>query len=157
MSDPTPASPADRQHVRITRTFEASREEVFRAWTDPDEVASWYGPKHMHAPREQIRIDPRVGGRWELTMVRRGGQGDAMPIGYEIVELVTPELLVMRADPMPAMGMAEGNVLRIELHDRGKGITEMVLTDGPFPTAAAPHAEAGWTAAFDTLAAQLRS
>src|SRR5881398_3459349 len=70
----------------ITRIFEAPRARVFRAWTDPDEVAEWYGPEHMDAPRERIRIDPRVGGRWELTMVQRGG-GAEFSIGYVIIEL----------------------------------------------------------------------
>src|SRR5215213_27355 len=113
MSDPTHATAADQQ-VLITRMFEAPRERVFRAWTDPDEVASWYGPAHMEAPRERITIDLRVGGRWELTMVRRDGGGE-FSIGYEIVELVEPELLVLKSDPMPEMGMDEGTIVRVEL------------------------------------------
>jgi uncharacterized protein YndB with AHSA1/START domain len=31
------------QDVLITRIFDAPREQVFKAWTDPDEVAAWYG------------------------------------------------------------------------------------------------------------------
>ena len=46
MSDATPVAGAD-QEVLITRIFDAPRELVFRAWTDPDEVAAWYGPEHM--------------------------------------------------------------------------------------------------------------
>ena len=98
MTDPTPVD--GDQEVLITRIFEAPRERVFRAWTDPDQVAAWYGPEHMDAPRERIHIDPRVGGRWELTMVQRGGDAE-FAIGYEILELVEPELIVMRSDPMP--------------------------------------------------------
>ena len=59
MSDPTPQAAAD-QEVLITRIFEAPRERVFRAWTDPDQVAAWYGPEHFDTPRERIRIDLRV-------------------------------------------------------------------------------------------------
>ena len=40
MSDPTQVATGGQQ-VRITRTFDAPREQVFRAWTDPDEVAEW--------------------------------------------------------------------------------------------------------------------
>ena len=94
------------QEVLVTRIFEAPRERVFRAWTDPDELAAWYGPEHMEAPRDRIHIDLRVGGRWELTMVQRGGDRE-FAIGYEIVELVEPELIVLRSDPMPEMGMHE--------------------------------------------------
>jgi uncharacterized protein YndB with AHSA1/START domain len=125
MSDSTPAA-AD-QEVLITRIFDAPRERVFRAWTDPDEVAEWFGPAHMDTPRDRIRIDLRVGGRYELTMVRRDG-GAEFSIAYEIVELV-----------------------RVELHDHGDK-TRMTLSDSPHPPASRGHAEAGWTSAFDKLA-----
>jgi Activator of Hsp90 ATPase homolog 1-like protein len=94
------------------RIFDAPRERVFRAWTDPDEVAAWYGPAHMETPRERIRIDLRVGGRWEVTMVPRGGGGE-FAIGYDI------------------------------------------LSDGPLPPTGRGHAEAGYHAALDKLAAML--
>jgi uncharacterized protein YndB with AHSA1/START domain len=148
MSDPTP-EPAD-QEVLITRIFEAPRERVFRAWTEPDEVAAWYGPEHMQAPRDRIHIDLRVGGRWELTMVQRGGDAE-FAIGYEIVELVEPELIVLRSDPMPEMDMHEPVVVRVEFHDHGTK-TRMTLSDGPYPSGAG-HAEAGWSAAFGRLKA----
>lgn len=154
MNDSTPDSEVDRQ-VLITRIFDAPREQVFRAWTDPDELAKWYGPAHMDAPRERIRIDLRVGGRWELTMVRRDGAGE-MKIGYEIVELTEPELLVLRSDPMPEMGMEDGTVVRVELHDHGEK-TRMTLSDGPLPSAGRDPAEAGWNAALDKLAGHLVS
>jgi uncharacterized protein YndB with AHSA1/START domain len=146
MSDSTPAA-AD-QEVLITRIFEAPRERVFRAWTDPDEVAAWFGPAHMDTPRERIRIDLRVGGRYELTMVRRDG-GAVFSIGYEILELVEPELIVLRSDPMP--GMHDPLVVRVELHDHGDK-TRMTLSDSPYPPASRGGAEAGWSAAFDKLA-----
>jgi uncharacterized protein YndB with AHSA1/START domain len=49
MSDSTPAAGTD-QEVLITRIFDAPRERVFKAWTDPDELAAWYGPEHMETP-----------------------------------------------------------------------------------------------------------
>jgi uncharacterized protein YndB with AHSA1/START domain len=148
MSDPTPIA-AD-QVVLITRIFDAPREDVFRAWTDPDELAAWYGPEQMQAPRERIRVDLRIGGRWELTMVQRGGTAE-FSIGYDILELVEPELLVMRSDPMPGLGMHEPTIVRVEFHDHGPK-TRMTLSDGPYPSGSG-HAEAGWNAAFDKLAA----
>lgn len=151
MTDATPA--ATDQEVLITRVFEAPREQVFRAWTDPDEVAAWYGPEQMAAPRERIEIDARVGGRWELTMVEPGGERE-FSIGYEILELVEPELLVMRSDPMPESGMHQPTVVRVELHDHGEK-TRMTLSDGPLPSAGRDHAEAGWSAACAKLAAHL--
>ena len=139
------------QDVLITRIFDVPRDEVFKAWTDPDEVSAWYGPAHMEVARESVRIDARVGGRWEVTMVPRSG-GEGFAIGYEILELVEPELLVMRSDPMP--GQPEGTVVRVELHDHGPK-TRMTLSDGPFPAAGRGHAEAGYESALDKLTAHL--
>jgi uncharacterized protein YndB with AHSA1/START domain len=147
MSDSTPAI-AD-QEVLITRVFDAPREQVFRAWTDPDEVAAWYGPERMDTPREKVHIDLRVGGRYELTMVQRGGDTE-FSIGYEILELVEPALIVLRSDPMPQAGVHQPTILRVEFHDHGAK-TRVTLSDGPYP-AGARHAEAGWNAAFDKLA-----
>ena len=149
MNDPTPVAAADQQ-VLITRIFDAPRERVFKAWTDPDQVAAWYGPEHSDTPRERIRIDLRVGGRYELTMVRRDGGGE-FAIGYEIVELVEPELVVLRSDPMPQGGMHQSTIMRVEFVDHGAK-TRMTLSDGPYPQGRG-HAEAGWNAAFDKLAA----
>jgi uncharacterized protein YndB with AHSA1/START domain len=141
---------ADRE-VLITRIFDAPRERVFSAWTDPEHVAAWFCPDHFDTPREKVRIDLRVGGRYELTMVRRDN-GAELPVGYEIVELVAPQLLVLRSDPMPEVGMPEPTVVRVELHDHGAK-TRMTLTDGPLPPAGRGPAEAGWRAAVEKLAA----
>jgi uncharacterized protein YndB with AHSA1/START domain len=141
---------AAAEEILITRIFDAPREEVFRAWTDPDEVAAWFGPEHFDT--ERVQIDLRVGGRYELVMVQRDS-GTEFPVGYEIVEVVEPELLVLRSDPMPEVGMHEPTIVRVELHDHGDK-TRMTLSDGPYP-AGLRHAEAGWIAAFDKLAARV--
>lgn len=133
-------------HVHITRTVDAPRARVFAAWTDPDQVARWFGPEGFDTPRERVRIDLEVGGRYELTMVRRDGGGEHA-IGYEIIELEEPALLVLRSDPVP--GMATRPVVRVEFHDDGDR-TRVVLSDGPYP-APAGHAEAGWNGALDKL------
>ncbi len=111
MSEQTPTA-AD-QYVLITRVFDAPREQVFRAWTDPAALAAWYGPAHVDVPQDRIEIDLRVGGRYQLTMLAPGG--GEFTVGYEILELIEPELLVLRSDPMPEMGMSEPSVLRVEL------------------------------------------
>jgi uncharacterized protein YndB with AHSA1/START domain len=152
MPDSTSAAPTDEQ-VLITRIFEAPRDQVFAAWTDPDQVAAWYGPEHFDTPRESVHIDLRVGGRWELTMVQQGS-GAEYPVRYEIVELVEPELIVLRCEPMPEIGHPEATVTRVEFHDHGEK-TRMTLSDGPYP-AGQRHAEAGWIGAFDKLAVLLR-
>jgi uncharacterized protein YndB with AHSA1/START domain len=86
-------------------------------------------------------------------MVKRDGSRE-FAIGYEILELVEPELLVLRSDPMPEMGVHEPPVVRVEFHDHGAK-TRMTLSDGPHPSEGRGYAESGWNAAFDKLAAVL--
>jgi uncharacterized protein YndB with AHSA1/START domain len=142
---------AQDQQVLITRIFDAPRDLVFQAWTDPDQVARWYGPDGFDTPRETVTIDLRVGGRWELGMVQQKS-GAVFPVSYEIIELDPPRLLVLKSEPMPAVGMHEPTVTRIELHDHGDK-TRMSLSDGPYTDST--HAEAGWNGAFAKLDAML--
>jgi uncharacterized protein YndB with AHSA1/START domain len=142
---------AQDQQVLITRIFDAPRDLVFRAWTDPDHVARWFGPEGFDTRRGAVTIDLRVGGRYELEMVQRQS-GALFPVRYEIIELDPPRLLVLKSEPMPEMGMHEPTVTRIELHDHGDR-TRMTLSDGPYTQSA--HAEAGWDGAFAKLDALL--
>ena len=148
-------APPQTLEIRITREFDAPIEAVFRAWTVPAELSRWYGPAQFDTPEESIHIDLRVGGRYELTMVRRD-TGQKMPSGYEILELEEPSLLVLRCDPMLEYGMSEPVITRVELHDLGDGRTRMDLIDGLYPEGFG-DAETGWNASFDRLAARLQS
>jgi uncharacterized protein YndB with AHSA1/START domain len=148
MPDSPPVQTADQQVV-ITRVFDAPRELVFRAWTDPDRVAKWFGPQGFDIPRDSVVIDLRVGGRFELRMVS-SQMGFDTRLVYEIRELVEPGLLVLHHEAKPELGIPDATVTRVELHDED-GKTRMVLTDGPYTESG--HAEAGWGQAFDKLAA----
>jgi uncharacterized protein YndB with AHSA1/START domain len=145
-------SPVDAQDVVITHVFDTPIEDVFRAWTDPEELAAWYGPAGMQTPREKIHIDLRVGGRYEVTMVSLEGDRE-FSIGYEIVELVPPSLLVLKSDPVPGAAAEVSPTVRIALEDLD-GRTRMTLVDGPMAFGRA-HAEAGYLAAVDKLASRL--
>ena len=59
MSDPTPAATTDRQ-VLITRIFEASRERVFNAWTDPDELAAFAKDKGLTGSPAELSANAKV-------------------------------------------------------------------------------------------------
>jgi uncharacterized protein YndB with AHSA1/START domain len=144
--------PQDQQ-VTITRRFDAPRQIVFEAWTTPDQVARWWGPDGFHTPVDSVEIDLRVGGRYHLAMVQ-DESGARVELRYEIIELVEPELLVLKGEPMPEMGVHEPTITRIELHDDG-GKTRMDLTDGPYTVSG--YAELGWRASFDKLDESLRA
>jgi uncharacterized protein YndB with AHSA1/START domain len=59
------------QEIVITRDFDAPRERVWQAWTDPQLVSRWWGPEHFTAPT--VRIDLKVGGKYVWSM--RGPAG----------------------------------------------------------------------------------
>jgi uncharacterized protein YndB with AHSA1/START domain len=142
---------AQDQQILITRIFDAPRDVVFGAWTDPEQVAQWFGPEGFDTPRGSVTIDLRVGGRYELGMVQKES-GAAFPVRYEIAELEPPRLLVLKCEPMPEFGIHEPTFTRVELHEHGDK-TRMTLSDGPYTHAA--HAEAGWDGAFEKLDALL--
>jgi uncharacterized protein YndB with AHSA1/START domain len=146
MSEPATVR-ATGGEITIARVFDAPRELVFKAWTDADQVAKWFGPRGFGVPRESVEIDPRVGGHIRLRMLR-GGR--TLNIRYEITELVEPELLDLTAPPMPEFGLDHPIVARIELQDEG-GKTRLTLTDGPYTDEGGQGAAAGWQGAFDKL------
>lgn len=58
--------PLDREIV-LARVLDAPRELVFDAWTDPEQLAVWFGPEGLTI--ETREIDVRVGGVWRFDMV----------------------------------------------------------------------------------------
>ena len=141
----------DDRQVRIEHLFDAPREAVFEAWLDPDGVARWWAPEGLTIPRESVVVEPRVGGRFELDMV--DPEGNAAPLRAQFVELSPPELIVLRVEPMPDIGMGE-TVLRAEFEVEGSG-TRMKVTDGPLPDAMYENAMAGWLSVIANLEALL--
>lgn len=57
----------------ITRIFDAPRAEIWRAWTDPDEAATWWHPRGVETPRDSVEIDARPGGTYRYTMIAPDG------------------------------------------------------------------------------------
>lgn len=55
-----------KKELVITRVFDAPREDVWKAWTDPEEFKKWWGPKDFTAP--VANIDFRVGGKYHAAM-----------------------------------------------------------------------------------------
>ena len=140
--------------VELTVTIDQAPERVFAAWTDPDVIATWWGPGHgFFVPRDSVSVDAREGGRLELRMVNEALGFDVRQ-GYEIVELDAPHRLVMRSDPMPEHGMPEAHTTRVELRPAGGG-TELTFRDGPYGEAMAGPARDGWAAALEQLRAAL--
>jgi uncharacterized protein YndB with AHSA1/START domain len=77
---------AERDLV-LTRIIDAPRELVFKAWTDPDQVARWWGPKGFTTI--DYDMDIRPGGAYRLTMRSPEGTDHRKRGVYR--EIVAPE------------------------------------------------------------------
>ncbi|MFV2196820.1 SRPBCC family protein [Nocardiopsis sp. LOL_012] len=76
----------------LVRTFDATPEEVWKAWTDPGSAAQWWHPRGTSTPRETVEMDTRVGGRYTYTMVN-DATGEKVVTGGVYRELVPFERL----------------------------------------------------------------
>src|SRR6185369_14336233 len=74
----------------VERTFRASPEKVFDAWTDPAKLAKWFGPDGFTTTTHEM--DLRPGGTWRHTMV--GPDGKQYPNEIRFVEIDRPRKLV---------------------------------------------------------------
>jgi uncharacterized protein YndB with AHSA1/START domain len=143
------ADPGTAQEITITRVFDAPREAVWKAWTEPEELAQWWGPPGWSTPLEGITMDVRPGGTFRLTGVSE--DGTEMPQEGVYREVVEPERLVLEE---PAEGnWHDGAVSVVTLTDLGDGRTEMVshLTIQTTDEMRA-RAEAGMAGSLDRLA-----
>ena len=80
---------SDREIV-TTRVLAWPRERVFRAWTEPEHLARWWGPKGFTNTFQEF--DPKPGGRWQFVM--HGPNGADYPNRSVFVEIVKPERIV---------------------------------------------------------------
>jgi uncharacterized protein YndB with AHSA1/START domain len=82
-ADPLPS-------LTVTRLYDAPRERVFRAWTDPAQFSSWMGPGSIRA--EVSAMEAKPGGAYRITL-------HGTPKGMSVVsgiyrEVVPPERIV---------------------------------------------------------------
>lgn len=86
MSTPESA-PHETPEFSITRTFDAPRDLVWRAWTVESELAEWLRP--FGVSTDSVSFDVQVGGRYRYTMTN-DETGEVFPTGGEFLE-VTPQ------------------------------------------------------------------
>jgi uncharacterized protein YndB with AHSA1/START domain len=140
--------------VTIRRTFDAPRERVWEAWTDPEQVAQWWGPHGFTVPH--CELDVRPGGSFHIDM--RGPDGTIYPDSGVFHEIEEPARLVATSRAFED----EGGTYQLEVRetvtfeDRG-GETELtlraeVITATPEVADALGGMEAGWSQSFEALA-----
>lgn len=150
-------------NLTVTRIFDAPRELVWKALTDPEHVMRWWGPKDFTSPACQI--DLRVGGKYLFCMKSPDGQDFWSTGVYK--EIIPMERIVYTdsfadagGNVVPAAHYGMGDfpletIVTVTLEDLG-GKTRMTLTHSGLPAGEmADMTGAGWNESFDKMAASL--
>ena len=116
--------------LELRRRFDAPRERVFAAWTDPKLLRRWWAAVHGWET-SRAEVDLRPGGRYRLSM--RDGDAEYTVAG-EYVEVVPPERLAYTwtwEGDAELMQGSEGTFVTVEFLGDGDG-TQVVLTHAGF-------------------------
>lgn len=103
----------EKRTVTIEKIYKAPIALVWEAWTNPEHIANWWGPKGMAVNVEEH--DFRVGGKWKYTMEMPDGNKFISEGTYK--EIVKEVKLVTSADFKP---MTEGVELEVHLEAIGE-------------------------------------
>lgn len=158
-------APPPVQDIVIEREFNAPRDRVWKAWTQPSQIKRWWGPKHFTAP--VAKTDVREGGKYLFAM--KGPDGKMYWSTGTYKEVARPERLVVT----DSFADAKGNVVASAEYGMpglpaellvtttfeelpGKK-TRMVMRHAGFPAGQmADMAKAGWNESFDKLEKSLK-
>jgi uncharacterized protein YndB with AHSA1/START domain len=153
----------------ITRVFDAPRELVWKAWTDPEHVKRWWGPQYFTAPH--ITIDFRVGGRFVYCMRGAGPDGGVKNFWNtgEHVEIVPMEKIVTtmsfadeHGNPVPASYYHMSGewpaavTVTVTFEDATGGKTKVTVREIGIPGEMGEFARLGWEQQLDKFAETLR-
>jgi len=135
------------QVLEIRRSLPAAPAVVFRAFSEPDQLARWWGPEGFTIP--SLDFEPRIGKRYGIEMRPPGGE--PFHLSGEFREVDPPAGLAFTfawEDPDPD---DVETLARLAFRARDDS-TELTLTQGPFRTEArrALHRD-GWSDSFDKL------
>ena len=143
------ADPSQENELVITRIFDAPRELVFRAWTEPERFMKWTGPRGFVGSNHTI--DLRPGGAWRV-MIKKESNGEELWHGGVYREVAPPERLVFTFAWDGDDGKPENEML-IELNlEEHEGKTKMTFRQTRFKSIAQRDGHrGGWNSSFDKL------
>jgi len=135
----------------ITRTFDAPRALVFRAWTQPEHMVRWLGPRDFTAP--SCKMDFRPGGAYRACICAPDGKEYWMRGIYR--EIVEPERLVFTFSWEEEGERGRDTIISVTFGEQG-GKTRMTFRQAFFETIENrdSHLE-GWSECLERLAQYL--
>jgi uncharacterized protein YndB with AHSA1/START domain len=141
--------------LRLERTFSASPEEVFDAWTNPVVLERWWAAQPTWTS-PGCEVDLRVGGRYLLRM-RDDDTGEVHAVGGEYREVDRPRRLVYTWCWEGNGGLHPGHVSLVTVEFRADGAgTTVVLEHGELPSEESRVGHgAGWKGSLENLARRI--
>lgn len=135
----------DRE-LLITRVFDAPREIVFRAWTDPKQLAQWYAPEGFTVAF--LEMDLRPGGAWKKCM--RSPAGEEYWRHGVYLEISPPRRIAFTyLSDDPNSDPEHETIVTVTFAEQGKKKTLLTLRQANFDSVAARDAHNfGWTSAM---------
>ncbi len=137
--------------LRTQRRIAASPERLFDAWTDPEQLVRWWGPKGVSCPAASV--DLRVGGTYRIENLLPDGA--TVVIEGEFVAVERPRRLVYTWRVRPGPSVEERVTVAFEaVGDE----TDVVITHEKIPDQPTRDDHAmGWNGCFDGLVAHVGS
>lgn len=137
----------------ITRDFRAPRERVWSAWTEPDAIIRWHGPKFYRAA--EFKADVRVGGAWRACL-KSDNVGDVALWQSGRYLVVTPperlEFTFAWETPGHEDGPGVETHVVVRLEELANGDTRMHFSQTGFLSdKSAKSHSVGWNGTFDRL------
>lgn len=138
--------------IELTHVVDAARQRVYRAFTDPDLFARWYGPDGFPVRRDTVELDARVGGSQRFVMVSAADPAMRTEFAGDFTEVVPDRLLASsgRWDGIPGQDAPWQSSLLVEFHD-ADGKTRVVVREGPHPAGTADLGRQAWEMMFAKL------
>lgn len=148
--DTTTADAATPTSFTLTRTLEAPRALVWRAWTDPALTTRWWHPSNVEVEPGSVTIDLREGGQYAYTMT---ADGQRWPTAGTYLEIREPELLRFTwRGPEDADEISP--LVTVSLEELGADRTRMEFTlerREPAPVGEDEDVRDGWASALDEV------
>ena len=133
--------------LEFVRTFAAPVQLVWEAWTDPDQLARWWGPRKCRTLRESIVLELRPGGRIAMTMVD-DATGESWSSSGRFLRVDPPSELAWLDDKIVyGPGRATTTLTFAEDGDGNTVLRVRVVAEH-----VAEEAKLGWTSTLDRLA-----
>ncbi len=147
MSDHTTINEEGGLVLEMTRTFKASRERVFDAWSSLEAMTHWFGPGDCQVLGGEL--DFKVGGRYRIEL-KTEAVGE-IEVGGEYREIIRPDKIVFSWQWSGHEQLCDDVMeVVIELVELGLAETELRLTQTGFPDREnAEHHSEGWAGSFD--------